>query len=256
LPVARISHERIEIAEILPAGASSMIADPPGQNGKDSICVVSKPVADIVGGLAEAGVVLRHAASDDVRTVEPDPDVSIGAEIAFLCIRPAMQVSRVAGLAQDLDQSPGMAKGIEIHRDARLDSEFGLEVAAALKNLPHKRLTRRHIAVGLEIPPAHDVPFPGRDKAPDSLEEQRVVFFGPFIEQRLVVVEDEDIEFLAQISRSPEGGQCCRSAFLTFSQPHGVEVGVADKMEPFGGHVSSSAVEGVWLSPGPPAAPG
>jgi hypothetical protein len=124
-----------------------------------------------------------------------------------------------------------VAERVEVHGDARQDAEHRGEVRAAGEDLPHERFAARQIAVGLEVPAAHDVPAPGAHELPDAVEQRRIVRLDPPVEHRLVVAEDEPVEFGAQIRRRPEGRERGGQSFFPRPQPHGVDVRVADQHE-------------------------
>ena len=58
----------------------------------------------------------------------------------------------------------------------------------------------------------------------------RLVFLHPAVENRLVVVEDESVELLAQVGGGAESADRRRRALLPLPQPDRVEVRVADQV--------------------------
>jgi hypothetical protein len=102
-----------------------------------------------------------------------------------------------------------MTERIKIDGGRRSNAELIAEVPPAYQSLPHERFAARHVAVGLDKPTAHDMPFPLFHEPLNASEQSRIVFLNPFVQDRLVVVEYEPVIFLAQVCGYPE----CRHSF-------------------------------------------
>ena len=74
-----------------------------------------------------------------------------------------------------------MTEGIKVDRRRRLDAEFLGKVAVTDQDLTDKALTRGHVAVGLQIPAAHDVPATLADQPLDLRKQRRRIFFDVFV---------------------------------------------------------------------------
>jgi len=63
-------------------------------------------------------------------------------------------------------------------------------------------------------------------------EEGRLVLFDSFVEDRLVMAEDERRVLLAELGGRAERGEGFSGALLPFPEPDRVEMGVTDEMDP------------------------
>ncbi|MBA7681305.1 hypothetical protein ES703_89643 [subsurface metagenome] len=94
-----------------------------------------------------------------------------------------------------------MAEGVKVYRRRWFNAEMLFEVALAQQNLPDKRFTAGHIAVGLQIPAAHDVPFVGLDQFLNPLEQCWVVLLDPLVENDFIMIENKCGIVFAKFSR-------------------------------------------------------
>ena len=70
-------------------------------------------------------------------------------------------------------------------------------------------------------------------------EQLRIVLLDPVIEYGLVVVEDEARMCFAELSSDAEGRNRLREPILPVPQPDRVQMGIADQMNLFLGHIAS-----------------
>ena len=197
--------------------------------------------AHLVGRLAQRRVVPRERPrGHDLRTVVPHPHELVPRIGRLGRGGTAEHVGVVAALRQDLHQAPAVPEGIEVDRRGRLDAELRAEVAPPGQNLAHEGLARRHVAVRLQEPAPHDVPLALAHQPLDPREQRRLVLLHPLVEDRLVVVEDEAVELLAQVGRRAEGGDRLGGALLPLPQPDGIEMGLAHEMDDGLAHGGSS----------------
>ena len=131
-----------------------------------------------------------------------------------------------------------MAKAVEIDGCGGPDAELFLKIASAQRNLSDECFPGGEIAVGLQIPAAHNVPLPRFHLFPDGREQFRVFFFHKFIEQRFIVVEDI-IKFPAELLRLVKGRDRLPQAFFPVPHPHRVNMRIADQMQFFHQNTSS-----------------
>lgn len=126
-----------------------------------------------------------------------------------------------------------MTEGVKVYSRSRLNSEFLKEIISSCKYLADKALPAGNVAVRLEIPAAHYVPFAFLYKADDSAEQNRIVFFDPFIEHCFVMTEDETVIIIAEVC----GNAICRKRFgnalFDFPKPHGIYMSITYKMKIF-----------------------
>ncbi len=176
-------------------------------------------------------VELGRAPAENLGAVVADPDEGIIGQGAVARRWTAEEVAGVAALRQDLDQPARVPEGVEVDRGGRARPKLLGKIAAADQDLAHERLARRHVAIGLQVPAAHDVPFSFFDQALDAGKEFGFIFFDPLIEDDFVVVENEAGELLAQVCGGAEGGEHGGRALFPFPQPDRVEVGIADEVD-------------------------
>ena len=145
----------------------------------------------------------------------------------------AEDVRVVPALGHDLHEPTRVTKGIEVDRRRGLGAELVSEVLPAREDLSDEGLARRHVAVRLEKPAAHDVPLLLLHEPLDPSEQSRLVLLDPLVEHRLVVVEHKAVVGLAQLRSRSERRDHLRRAFLPLPQPDGVQVCVTDQMDRF-----------------------
>ena len=124
-----------------------------------------------------------------------------------------------------------MTEGIKIYCRFRLYAEFIKEIIFSRENLAHKALARGEIAIGLEIPAAHDMPFALAYKLLYAGEKMRVVFLYPFIKHGFIMAENKPVIIIAEICGNTEGGKRLGYALLYFPEPYGVDMCITDKMK-------------------------
>ncbi len=120
-----------------------------------------------------------------------------------------------------------MPEGVEVDGCRGDGIEFLFEISAPEQRLAHEGFARRHVAVRLEVPTAHDAPLAGGDQLLDAREEGRLELLHPAVEDGLVVAEDV-IELVAEVGGAAECAEGRGDALLPFPLPDRVEVGVAD----------------------------
>src|SRR5512137_1525994 len=214
-----------------------MVADAPEVDDKVAAGIVRKPRLEPLALLAaDRAVVRRGPVGQDLRAVVADPDEFVAGERALAVAGPAAEIGAVAALGQDLDETPRVPEGIEVDGGPRLDAELPGEVAPAEEDLADERFAARHVAVGLDVPAAHDVPLLLADELADPAEERRLVLHDPAVEHGLVVTKDEALARLAELGGLTERGQRFAGAFLPFPEPDRVEMGVRNEVDPSCGH--------------------
>ena len=164
------------------------------------------------------------------RTVVANPCEIIGGHGAVVLFRAGNDVAVVSGLPEKLDKAAGVPERVEIDGGAGVHSELLTEPAATDQHLPHEGFPGRHVAVRLDLPPAHDVPASGLDQTADSFEQDGFKLLDPLIQQGLVVAKNQLIRQVTAIGRRPEGRNRSGGAFLPFPLPAGIKMGVADQV--------------------------
>ena len=84
--------------------------------------------------------------------------------------------------------------------------KFVQEIVMPMQDLSYKGFPGGHIAVRLQIPAAHDVPFPLGDQLPYPVKKFRVVLFYIFVEKRFVVIENKTLVRITKIGGCSERG--------------------------------------------------
>ena len=126
-----------------------------------------------------------------------------------------------------------MTERIEVDGGCGFDAELLPEVAPSLGDLADERLAAGHIAVGLDVPTAHDMPLAQPHQFPDLPEQGGIILLNPAVYECFVMAEDVVVKLPAETRRAPEGGDCRGTALLPFPLPDGVKVCIADKMHRF-----------------------
>ena len=123
-----------------------------------------------------------------------------------------------------------MAKGVEAHGRGVDFPEFFGKIGAAQLHLADQRFPAGHVAIGLQVPSAHDVPLSGLDQGLNAPEQLGLIFLHPAIEQGFIVAEYKIVELLAEIRRRPETGNRGSRALFPLPLPDRVDMGVANQM--------------------------
>ncbi len=169
--------------------------------------------------------------SENLRPIVPDPDKVISGECDMLRIRPAEEVRCVPRFFQYLYESPGVSERVKVHGRPGFHAKFFLEVRFSHKNLPDKRLAAWHVAIGLEIPAAQDMPFLLLHQLLDPGKKLWLKHLDPFIQDSFIVVEYEFIEFLAELSCGPKSRESFACALFPFPQPDRIEMRITDEIQ-------------------------
>jgi len=123
-----------------------------------------------------------------------------------------------------------MAKGVEINGSSWSDPELLIEVPSSCQNLANESFARRHIAVGLEIPSTHDMPLSSFNKPANPVEQLRLVFLNPLVENYFVMIEDKALMLFTEIGSRAERGKRFTGPFLPFPLPDRIKMCITDEM--------------------------
>ncbi|MNC23704.1 hypothetical protein D3C75_717360 [compost metagenome] len=140
-----------------------------------------EPVSDLLVGFAERRLVgvgdfMRHHAA--AGKTFPNEILPWQSDVL---IRAHKDVRVVTRLLHNLHQPPAVAEGIEIDCRRRPYAELFAEITPARQHLACERFARRHVAVRLQIPAAHDMPSALPHQPLDAGEQRRFVFLDPLI---------------------------------------------------------------------------
>ena len=94
------------------------------------------------------------------RSVKPFPTDVSGWKLHPLLFGPHEQISCIAALPQDLHKAAAVAECIKVYRDSGRRMEFLHEISPSDYDLPQNTFAGRKVAVWLQVPAAHNVPFP------------------------------------------------------------------------------------------------
>ena len=230
-----LGHVDLQLGQVLTGGAAAVVTDAP--QGKGHVLVAPglhlalhgvDRVAQVVGvdgKILKAGGVNRAS-------VKALPLHVIGGEGEELGHGATADISAVAALGQDLHQALGVAEGIHVDGHRGDHAELLLEVGQSRLDLTDKALARGNVAIGLDVPAAHDVPLPCGHQLLDAGKQGRIVGLHELVEEGLVVAEDI-VVLVRNVAGGVEGGQSGGSALVPVPLPYGIQVGVADEVEFF-----------------------
>jgi hypothetical protein len=117
----------------------------------------------------------------DGATVHPYPFENAVAKLQHLGHRTANDIIVLTAFFEDLHKPDIVPERIDVERRFRAHAEFLFEIALPFLDLTDKCLARRNIAIGLQVPTAHDEPFAFRNELFNFLEEFGVVLFYKFV---------------------------------------------------------------------------
>ena len=134
------------------------------------------------------------------------------------------KIALKAALIKNLHKSACVTKGVHVHCNFGFYAKLFFKVFAAERNLREQAFARGHHAVGLEVPTANNVPFAVLNKLLNTRKKGRLVFFYPFVEQSLVVIENIAVVFLAKVCRYTKSGNRLGKTLIPSPKPGRVEV--------------------------------
>ena len=200
-----------------------------------SVCLGNDGVKRFSHGRGVAAV--KGAHDLDARAVKALPDklpCGLGAGVG---VGAAADIAVLAALGNDLHKPAAVSERVKIDGGGGGDAKAAFKITLALQNLTGHALAAGHVAVGLQIPAAHDVPLAGLDQRTDLLKQGRIVLLHVFVNGCLVVAKDI-VKIARQIDGRAEGGKHHARALLPIPLPDRVNVRVTDQMYLF--HVSNS----------------
>ena len=220
-----------------------MISHAPEKEGELLVGVFIQKFPQLVGGVAVDRVVpLVRAVDGNLRPVESLPDKVVLLESVGL---PAAvdDIAVEARLAENLHQDARMAEGVEVDGGRGAQAELLGKIFPPGQDVADKGFSRRHVAVGLKIPAAHNAPAAGLHQALDVGKEGGVVLLHPGVEKGLIMIEDEVGILVQNLHRRAEGREGFGTALLPPPEPDGVKMGVCDQMD--GLHIYTSFFAGL-----------
>ena len=230
-----LGHVDLQIRQILTGCAAAVVADAPQSKGHVLVTPGLHLALDGVDRVAQVvgvdGQILK-AGGVDRASVKALPLHVIGGEVEEFGHGTAADVAPIAALGEDLDKSLGVAEGVHVDGHRGDHAELLLEVGKTRLDLTDKALARGDVAVGLNVPAAHDVPLPCGHQLLDAGEQGGIVGFGELIEQGLVVAEDI-VVLVGDLGGGVEGSQRGGCALVPVPLPDGIQVGVTDEVEFF-----------------------
>jgi hypothetical protein len=125
---------------------------------------------------------------------------------------------------------------VKVHGSPGFHAKFLFKVRFTNENLPDKRFTAGHVAIGLKIPAAQNMPFLLFHQLLDPGKELRLKHLDPFIQDSFIMVEHEFIEFLRKLSGGPKSRESFSGALFPLPQPDRVKMGITDEMQSLGFH--------------------
>ena len=167
--------------------------------------MVAQPLFNLIRSPAQGRVVVGiNAVRHHLGAVIAHPDKIVAGQLHLPGRRTHEQIGIISCLFEQLRKTPVVAKRIEADRRGIYRAELLLKIGPAQLHLADDRFAGRHVAVGLQIPAAHDVPLARRDQLLNPLKQLRLILLHPAIEQRLIVTEYKIVKFLAEVRRCAE----------------------------------------------------
>ena len=147
--------------------------------------------ADCYHTFSKRGVISADASCTlDFATVQAAPDKLLTGKLQLAGIRTHKEIAVLTAFFNYLHKPHSMSERVEIDRSGGANSKFFFKIALPLPDLTDKAFSRWHIAVGLEIPSSHNVPFSCLDKLLYFCEKLGSVLLHVFVYRYLVVTED------------------------------------------------------------------
>ena len=143
--------------------------------------------------------------ADDFIWVGFDGSEIIRRQGAVPLSRTAEKIGVKTGLCHELYQPPAVSEGVKINGGCRLFPEFFPEIFPSGFHLPDKGFSAWHIAVGLQIPAAHDMPLSFPYQLLNPGKKLRFHLFNPFVNHHFIMVEYKAVIFLAEYGCHTKG---------------------------------------------------
>ena len=166
-----------------------------------------------------AGICPIDAMPDNLRAIEAAPDKIIFRNAA---VRAHEHIGIIMPFFENLHQAASVTEGVEVHAGFDSHAEFFPKIFIAHFHLTDKGFPRRHQAIRLNIPAAHNLPFACLHQFFDSLEKFRLIGFHPLIKKGLIVIEYKIVKLLAEVCGNTEGGNSFCHPFFLLPKPNGV----------------------------------
>ena len=231
-----LGHQCLNVRKILAGRSAAVVAHAP-QHADNVLRLILRLAVDMECRLSQRRIIRFHAVDLDPAAVKALPPelVAFGRELA--AVGAGDQIAVLSAFGQDLHQSAAVSEGVKIDRRRWADAEMLRKIAASDQNLPHNAFAARHVAVRLQKPAAHHMPFSLADQRLDLLKKRGIVPFNIPVDRHLVMAEDI-VKFPRQIYGGTERGQRRKGALILRPLPDGVQMGVADQMNLFHGSTS------------------
>ena len=208
-----------------------MVAHTPGHHA-NILGLSCRAALDARRRFTEGGVIVARAHRLDLAAVKPTPQKLLCGKRHFAVIRAHEHIAVLAAFFDDLHQTHRVPEGVKIHRGFGKDAKLFQEIAPPLQDLTHKALARGHVAIGLQIPAAHDMPFSALYQLTDPCKKRRSVFLHVLVNGHLIVAKNI-VKFLGQLHRRLKGRKRGTHALGPIPLPNGVNMCIADQMDLF-----------------------
>ena len=155
------------------------------------------------------------------------PSKYITGQINHIGQRTANNAAHIAAFRKNLGQTYTVTKAVKIDGYCGTLSKLLLKILPSQLNLAHKCLAGGHIAIGLQIPAAHNMPLALCHQLLDALKKDRIVLLNELIQNGFVVAENI-IVFIAKLSRLIEGGNGSTKPFFPIPHPYRIYMRITD----------------------------
>ena len=212
IPFAGALLQRLQFLQIHPGRTAAVVSHTPEHTACQRLLFFRLPVLGIhpffhlFTGFSHKVSVCIRSVGHDFGAVEAHPDEIIRRQGAVPLSRTAEKIGVKPGFCHELYQPPAVSEGVKINGGCGLFPEFFPEIFPSGFHLPDKGLSAWHIAVGLQIPAAHDMPLSFPYQLLNPGKKLRFHLFDPFVNHHFIMVEYKAVIFLAEYGCHTKGG--------------------------------------------------
>ena len=193
---------------------------------------VALHIHQAIGGL----IGTQDAAEQHLAAIGASPAQHMAGHIHFMGAGTVGNILIHARFAQDLGNVGIVAEGIHIIAGAGGHAKLIVKIPLAVKAVAGKAFAGGQIAIGLHKPAINNNETTLLDPGFDLLKHGRVKFLHPFKHLGCAANKGKLGKFLHTVKHRAQRGLSLTAALLPPPHPHGVDVGIAHKIEIFDLH--------------------
>ena len=218
-----------DIGKIFIARSPAVISHTP-QHGNAAFRLFLRPFQNRLQRFPEQRVIpVRRTHHGDRTAVRTFPRKTGMRERKFARVRSAYDIPLLPAFTDDLHEPAGMPERVHVERDFGKHAEFFGKIFFPVQDLPNHAFSARHIAIGLQKPPADDFPPALFHAASDFFEKLGRISFHIAVSRHFVVTENIIVRF-----KQSEGGSKSRyrrtRTFLPVPLPYRIDMRVTNQM--------------------------